>query len=66
MRRPTDDTMSETRQFFLERARMEQPAAEQQLSERLAEMAEAIQEHARMLEALRYELTELRHVVGSR
>jgi hypothetical protein len=36
------------------------------VSEQLREMAEAIQENARMLEVLRAEIGELHHVVGVR
>lgn len=66
MKRPIDETMAEARQFFLERAQVAPIAYERVLHEHLRELAEAVQENARMLDVLRLEIEELHHVIGVR
>jgi len=66
MKRPIDETMAEARQFFLERAQTAPVAYERVMHEHLRELAEAVQENARMLDVLRREIEELHHVVGVR
>ncbi len=66
MKRPIDETMAEARQFFLDRAAAASRPEEQRLNEQLRELAEAIQENTRMLDVLRGEIEEIRHVLGVR
>ena len=66
MKRPIDEAMGEARQFFLERAQMAPVAYERLMCDHLRELAEAVQENARMLDVLRREIEELHHVVGVR
>ena len=66
MKRPIDDAMAEAREFFLERAQAAPVTYERVLHEHLRELAEAVQENARMVDVLRREIEELHHVVGVR
>jgi hypothetical protein len=66
MKKPIDDTMVEARQFFLEHALTAQTEEERLLHEHLRELAEAVQENARMLDVMRREVEELHHVMGVR
>ena len=66
MKRPLDETMSEAREFFLERARAANGTDERLMNEHLSELAEAVQENGRMLDVLRREVEELHHVLGVR
>jgi hypothetical protein len=60
----TDVRMEELRREFQMRATSAKTREKEVLFEALGDMAEAIQEHARVLDLLRMKLDEIRHVVG--
>jgi hypothetical protein len=66
MKHSIDEAMDEARRFFLEHGATATSEEGRRMSECLREMAEAVQENARMLDVLRRELDEVHHVLGVR
>ena len=66
MKHSIDEVLEEARQFFLDRAQIAKSPEAKAVNEHLRALSEVIQENTRMLDVLRHELDELRHVVGVR